>query len=75
MPPPTKIVSRKEALKELESNENCQLKELIQYQCGVSNNEIICVPFKRVFEQCISHDGNKTLYEITLEADNDVSSI
>jgi Mitochondrial export protein Som1 len=41
------------------------LKQLSQFQCGVYKREIVCVPFKRVFEECVSHDGKKTLYETT----------
>lgn len=58
-------MSRKEALADLQGQVNCQLKELSQFQCGLYKNEIICVPFKRIFKQCASHDGKPTLYEIT----------
>lgn len=61
MAPPTPILTRDQIQEEkkrlLQGSRDCSLKSLTQYQCHISapgNGEYICIPFKRVFEECIA---------------------
>lgn len=65
MAPPVEIIKRDKVEEKLRTVErrapdDCLLKELKQYECEVRDNEIVCVPFIRLFKQC----GLK-LFEIT----------
>lgn len=61
MAPPTPILSKEQVKKEqeqgqLHGSKDCQLKSLTQYQCQIfppGSAEYVCVPFKRVFEECL----------------------
>lgn len=37
---------------------NCELKELIQNQCTYDGNNVKCLPFKRIFLQCLQYYGD-----------------
>ncbi|QLG74421.1 hypothetical protein HG535_0G03040 [Zygotorulaspora mrakii] len=65
MAPPTPILCKDqiqgEHQKLVRDSKFCSLKSLTQYQCNItaySPEEYICVPFKRLFEECIT--ANKT---------------
>jgi hypothetical protein len=71
MAPPVEIVKRTKVEEKLEAAEKrwkgkCLLKELTQFECHVREDEVVCVPFSRLFKQC----GHR-LYEITNESTND----
>lgn len=44
----------------------CELKTLLQYECQLNDNEIICLPLQRLFKQCLSGKSRQaSMYEIT----------
>ncbi|VVT50443.1 uncharacterized protein SAPINGB_P002765 [Magnusiomyces paraingens] len=50
---------------------DCPLKELTQYECEVYGQEIICVPFKRLFRACKTRSStHETLIEVTAKDTN-----
>ncbi|CAI4397519.1 BGN_3a_G0013760.mRNA.1.CDS.1 [Saccharomyces cerevisiae] len=68
MAPPTTIRTRDQALAPLatlDSQTNCRLKELVQWECQFKGAEYVCSPFKRLFEHCIAPDKSATNYEVT----------
>ncbi|CAI2170336.1 20169_t:CDS:2 [Funneliformis geosporum] len=49
------------SLSAVKQKTQCTLSELIQYQCRIEENRVICVPFVRIFKKCIG----KPTVEIT----------
>lgn len=98
MAPPTLVFTRQEIFKAnkdklLTTNPDCQLKSITQHECTfkISENappEIICLPFKRIFQRCLENviikdksTGDKrvipkwTNYEVTsLDTNQDLFS-
>ncbi|SCU79635.1 LANO_0A06964g1_1 [Lachancea nothofagi CBS 11611] len=72
MAPPT-LVCQKHEFKSLWKDVKgpCVLKSLIQYECEFNGYEYDCVPFKRVFEECITGEKLKKFRrEVTNERTN-----
>ncbi|RIB14820.1 hypothetical protein C2G38_2094777 [Gigaspora rosea] len=44
------MVSKKQNTKTKEVK--CHLAELMQYQCDIQKNRVVCVPFIRIFKRC-----------------------
>ncbi|AQZ18487.1 SOM1 (YEL059C-A) [Zygosaccharomyces parabailii] len=62
MAPPTPILTNEQIIREREKVESlrrrnkCQLRSLTQHLCHFEDNrEYVCIPFKRVFQQCVGH--------------------
>ncbi|ODV62908.1 Som1p ASCRUDRAFT_6530 [Ascoidea rubescens DSM 1968] len=86
MAPPTPVLSRDNAQflikkkhisltdisPETLKKENCKLKSLTQYECSYDykNDNIICLPFKRLFKTCQSLDNFHQLVEVTNNSTN-----
>lgn len=72
MAPPTPVFGREEL--ELVRNkveEPCQLKSLIQNECEYNGLEYVCLPFKRVFQECIvGAQRQRVRLEVTTELTN-----
>lgn len=76
MAPPTPILTTEQILREKERVESlrernrCQLRSLTQHLCHFEDTgEYVCLPFKRVFEQCL---GRRL--EVTDATTNDAKS-
>ncbi|KAH3679466.1 hypothetical protein WICMUC_000956 [Wickerhamomyces mucosus] len=72
MAPPTLVLSKDDSLKayRLQSLLNspktkCQLKSLSQFECSFDGGLYTCVPFKRVFQDCIMKNGKRQVVEVT----------
>lgn len=70
MAPPTPVYSKDEVLRVFEldklvDEKQCELKSLTQFECGFSGGLSECVPFKRVFQDCVLRNGQRQRIEIT----------
>lgn len=70
MAPPTKILGYDVQQRMLERSQECALKSLTQNECAFNGHEYVCVPFKRLFQQCVMRDGRRLNIEVTNEATN-----
>ncbi|SCU80986.1 LADA_0B10594g1_1 [Lachancea dasiensis] len=72
MAPPT-LVFGKEELDHILAKVRgpCKLKSLTQNQCDFNGHEYVCIPFKRVFKECLVGKSGQTIrIELTSEATN-----
>ncbi|CEP63371.1 Som1p LALA0_S08e00892g [Lachancea lanzarotensis] len=72
MAPPTPVFGREE-LAPVRNRivEPCQLKSLIQHECEYDGLKYVCLPFKRVFQECVvGAQRRKTRFEVTTELTN-----
>ena len=70
MAPVIPLLDRKEVDSRVKSRHltDCRLKSLTQFQCefetgsgsSSGNPRIVCHPFKRLFQQCVSHGATAT---------------
>lgn len=80
MAPPTPILSKEQVKKDQDQgSKDCQLKSLTQYQCQIfppGSGEYVCVPFKRMFEECLKvSKTNKNKNKNRLDRYNGKSNI
>ncbi|AET38533.1 Som1p Ecym_3015 [Eremothecium cymbalariae DBVPG len=52
MAPPTPIITRDEVEPILSRTKDCILASLIQNECHFDGHNYVCIPFKRLFEEC-----------------------
>ncbi|QLL35092.1 hypothetical protein HG536_0H04680 [Torulaspora globosa] len=62
MAPPTPVLTREQLERQISfpSADGCQLKSLTQFQCQIfppGSGEYLCIPFKRLFEECVVAAG------------------
>ncbi|SCU80158.1 LAFA_0B07822g1_1 [Lachancea sp. 'fantastica'] len=72
MAPPTPVFGREELeVVRDRIEEPCQLKSLIQHECEYNGLQYVCLPFKRVFQECIvGKQRQKVRFEVTTELTN-----
>lgn len=65
MAPPTPVLSRDEIARVYRVPDGpCTLKSLTQHQCSFDGGLVTCVPFKRLFKECLK-GTKKVVWEIT----------
>ncbi|SCU87648.1 LAME_0D10924g1_1 [Lachancea meyersii CBS 8951] len=74
MAPPTPVFGREELeMVRIKAKGPCQLKSLVQNECEFNGHNYVCIPFKRVFEECIvGGKQQKIRLEVTSESTNAV---
>lgn len=67
MGPPLAVHDVDYAEGELAKYKDCQLKELLQYNCSFRDKgkKIVCTEFYRMFNECIRDDGSSVRIEVT----------
>lgn len=53
MSPPTPVFGKDDVDLLLKQANDCKLKSLTQNDCSFIEREYICIPFKRLFQECI----------------------
>ncbi|AMD20173.1 HCR023Wp [Eremothecium sinecaudum] len=69
MAPPTPIMNATEVEPLLSIARNCYLSSLVQNECYFNGYDYTCVPFKRLFQECIVHK-KKVRIEVTTSDTN-----
>ncbi|CAG8455708.1 10680_t:CDS:2 [Ambispora gerdemannii] len=47
------IKSTESQSESLRDNPKCTFQEIVQYQCRLESNRVVCDPFVRIFKRCV----------------------
>ncbi|CAN3475206.1 protein Som1p, mitochondrial [Diutina catenulata] len=69
MSPPVEVLQRSQVPSRYTE---CTLKSITQHECTFRAQEIICLPFKRIFERCLVNGKYKNIEVTTRDTNHDI---